>query len=471
MAEVWEGHDEVLARAVAIKVLHRHLATDDSFVERFRREAIAAARLAHPNIVATFDAGTEEGDAYIVMELIRGRTLRQRLTSDRSVPPMVATAIAIQVADALGHAHSHGIVHRDVKPANILLCEDDDGTVQAKVADFGVAKAASGWGSDLTKTGTVVGTAKYLSPEQVEGREPDARSDLYAVGVLLYEMLCGQAPFVGDTELATAMAHLDSWPLPPRRLQAGIPAPLDAEVMRALARDPDDRPQTAADLRDRLAAVDFGPDDATSLIPNDPTPPGGSTVAVVRPAPRSRVPVVIGVIVVAALLAVVGLVATRPKHHASPAVAPQGPAAAKPLAITSVTAFDPAPGGDGHEHDDETPRVLDQNPATFWETETYSTSRFGGLKDGVGLVLQLSGPQAVHQLHVTTPANGWSAEVFGAAAPQANLAGWGPPIAQINAINGDGTFNLGGKQAGAVLLWISDLGPAKRVEIHEVAIS
>src|SRR5207302_4980323 len=137
----------------------------------------------------------------------------------------VVTSIGMQVADALGHAHAHGIIHRDIKPANILLCEDGVAghqMVQAKVADFGVAKAAAGWGSDLTKTGTVVGTAKYLSPEQVEGQEPDARSDLYALGVVVYEMICGQAPFSGDTELATALAHLESEPRPPRRMRPGI---------------------------------------------------------------------------------------------------------------------------------------------------------------------------------------------------------------------------------------------------------
>src|SRR4051812_14874670 len=176
MAEVWEAHDDVLARAVAVKVLHAHLASDRAFLERFRREAIAAARLAHPNVVATFDAATEGDEAYIVMELIRGRTLRQLISSDGALPPEKAVTIAMQVADALRHAHGHGTIHRDVKPANILLCEDD-GQIQAKVADFGIAKAAGAFGHDLTRTGMVVGTAKYLAPEQVKGTEPDARSD------------------------------------------------------------------------------------------------------------------------------------------------------------------------------------------------------------------------------------------------------------------------------------------------------
>src|SRR5207248_4263170 len=152
---------------------------------------------------------------------------------------------------------AHGIVHRDIKPANILLCEEDGG-IQAKVADFGVAKAAAGWGSDLTKTGTVVGTAKYLSPEQVEGREPDARSDLYALGVVLYEMLCGRPPFEADTELATALQHIRAEVSPPPRPRPGISGALEAVVLRAMAKSPAARYQTAADLRGALLAAGAG---------------------------------------------------------------------------------------------------------------------------------------------------------------------------------------------------------------------
>ena len=171
MAAVWEGHDEVLARAVAIKVLHSHLAVDRIFLERFRREAIAAARLSHPNIVSTFDAGTaDNGTAFIVMELIRGATLRRYL-ADGGLPIELSVAIAIQIADALAHAHSAGLIHRDIKPANVLLCNGDVDTVpQVKVTDFGIAKAAAGFGHELTSTGMVVGTPKYLSPEQVGDR-------------------------------------------------------------------------------------------------------------------------------------------------------------------------------------------------------------------------------------------------------------------------------------------------------------
>ena len=165
MAEVWEGLDDVLRRPIAVKLLHPHLASDEAFRERFRREAIAVARLAHPNVVATFDTGEDDGTAFIVMELIRGRTLRQVLADEGVLDAGRVASIGVQVADALQHAHEAGIVHRDVKPANILVCDGEVGSpVQVKVADFGIARAASQQGADLTQPGDLLGTAKYLSP-------------------------------------------------------------------------------------------------------------------------------------------------------------------------------------------------------------------------------------------------------------------------------------------------------------------
>ncbi|MDQ6946844.1 MAG: protein kinase, partial [Actinomycetota bacterium] len=195
MAEVWEAQDEILGRRVAVKVLHSHLATDRSFLARFRREAIAAARLAHPNVVATYDTGVDDGVAWIVMERVDGSTLRQVLSTSSPLDPGRAVRIAIQVADALDYAHRAGVIHRDVKPGNILLTDSD----RVKVADFGIAKAAIEAAedadgpsidfSDLTQSGAIVGTAKYLSPEQVNGEAVDGRSDVYALGVVLYEMV------------------------------------------------------------------------------------------------------------------------------------------------------------------------------------------------------------------------------------------------------------------------------------------
>jgi tRNA A-37 threonylcarbamoyl transferase component Bud32 len=306
MAEVWEGQDAILRRAVAVKVLRTHLAADVTFVERFRREAVNAARVAHPCVVATYDAGVDEGTAYIVMELVQGQTLRQLLTASAPLDPGLAVAIALQIADALADAHRAGLVHRDIKPANILLC-DDGGGLRVKVTDFGIAKVGADLGGDLTLVGTVLGTPKYLSPEQVEGGvEPDARSDLYSLGVVLFEMLTGRPPFDAATGMATALAHLRD---PAPRLASVRPdvsAGLDAFVARLLEKSPADRPPTAVAVRraldtlvregltspgpvgsrpppaaDRGPAPDLGP---TGLRPPLARPSGSASGAVPGPA-------------------------------------------------------------------------------------------------------------------------------------------------------------------------------------------
>ena len=249
MAEVWEAADEVLARRVAVKILHRHLAADKMFVDRFRAEAIAAARLAHSSIVSIYDTFSDDGLEAIVMELVRGTTLRARLDSTVHCSVAEALAIGAQVGDALGAAHHSGLVHRDIKPANILL--SDDGRVM--VADFGIAKAAEA--ADLTPTGIMVGTAKYLAPEQVEGGPVDGRTDLYALGVVLYEALCGRPPFTADTDAATALARLQRDPLRPRQIRASIPRPVEDVIMRALTRDPAGRYPDAASFRAALLSA------------------------------------------------------------------------------------------------------------------------------------------------------------------------------------------------------------------------
>ena len=248
MAEVWEAVDQVLDRPVAIKVLHPHLAGDQAFVERFRREAIAAARLTHPSIVAIYDTHSSEGEEAIVMELVRGMSLRKHLDDTGALTAPEAVAIGVRVAEALATAHRAGLVHRDIKPANILLCEDE----RVMVADFGIAKLTD---ADHTTEGTVLGTAKYLAPEQVSGTAVDARTDLYSLGIVLYEMVCGRVPFSGDTDTATVLARLHQDPTPPRQIRPEVPQALEAVILHTLQRDPDDRPGSADALRTELLAV------------------------------------------------------------------------------------------------------------------------------------------------------------------------------------------------------------------------
>ena len=221
MATVWVGEDTLLTRRVAVKTLHPELAFDEALRARFRNEAVAAARLADPGIVATYDTGDDEGVGYIVMEFVDGPTLRRVLDARGRLAIVESVRIGREVASALAAAHREGIVHRDVKPANVLV----PAVGPVKVTDFGIAKATGD--DDLTRTGAVMGTARYLAPEQVSGEPADARTDVYALGLLLYEMLCGAPPFGGETDVATAMARLTTTAPPIRLQRADVPHALD----------------------------------------------------------------------------------------------------------------------------------------------------------------------------------------------------------------------------------------------------
>ncbi|MET0921192.1 MAG: protein kinase, partial [Acidimicrobiia bacterium] len=249
MATVWVADDPLLSRRVAVKILRADLAEDGATRARFRNEAIAAARLNHPNIVATFDTGDDDGTAYIVMELVEGTNLRHLLDERGTLPTADVVRIGREIADALDAAHEAGLVHRDVKPANVLVPP----TGPVKVTDFGIAKATGA--DELTRTGTVMGTAKYLAPEQVNGRTADARTDVYALGLLLYEMCCGHPPFGGETDVATAMARLTTSPPSIRAERPDVPPALDDLVHRCLARDPAKRFASAAAVRHALDIV------------------------------------------------------------------------------------------------------------------------------------------------------------------------------------------------------------------------
>ena len=249
MAAVWIADDPVLSRRVAVKILRDDLAADPNTRARFRHEAISAARLNHPNVVATYDTGDDDGTAYIVMELIDGPTVRQLLRERGPLPVREVLRIGVQVADALEAAHRAGLVHRDVKPPNVLV--PPAGPV--KVTDFGIAKAVGV--DELTRTGTVMGTARYLAPEQVNGQPTDARTDVYGLGLLLYEMLCGRPPFGGDTDVATAMARLTTSAPPIRPQRPDVPAALDDIVHRCMARDPARRFASASTSRSQNAST------------------------------------------------------------------------------------------------------------------------------------------------------------------------------------------------------------------------
>jgi eukaryotic-like serine/threonine-protein kinase len=238
MADVYCAHDEHLGRDVALKVLHRRFAQDQQFVERFRREASSAAGLQHPNVVGVFDRGEYDGTYYIAMELLRGRTLKEIVAHDAPLDQERALDIAVQILKAAGFAHRRGVVHRDFKPQNVIVDDED----RVKVTDFGIARAGA---SEITETGSIMGTAQYLSPEQAQGTTAEDTSDLYSIGVMLYEMLAGRLPFVGDSAVAVALRHLTEPPQPLRQLRSDIHPALEAVVMKALAKDPSERFQDA----------------------------------------------------------------------------------------------------------------------------------------------------------------------------------------------------------------------------------
>ena len=402
MATVWRATDDVLARPVAVKVLHPHLSEDEAFLARFRREALAAARLSHPNIVSIFDTGTHPRDDtgadlhYIVMELCSGGTLADVLAEERALPPDRVASIGRTVCEALGFAHRQGIVHRDVKPPNVLIAHDR----LLKVADFGIAKAAFAK-SDITTTGAILGTVTYLSPEQSRGEEPDQRSDIYGLGIMLYELLVGRPPFSAETQIATAMMHIKDPPPPLRSIKAGVPRQLEAAIMRSLEKDPADRFQTAEEFAAALDAAGGG-----SAFP---LPLRDTATVLERPSAgdsRSRgdtgwiVRVVVAIALTIGLALLVASLVDEDGDGSRPdRAAGGGPVrAGDPLEVSSVSDFDPH-GGDG-EHPDEAPNAADGDASTAWTTQTYSAPLEAQGKPGVGLLFDLGGEVEVDRVSI-----------------------------------------------------------------------
>jgi serine/threonine protein kinase len=552
MAEVWEGQDDVLSRPVAVKMLLPHLAADPALRERFRREAVTAARLVHPGIVAIFDAGVDvlsdhgagpgtvlstgwpredvvrapvawpeqASTAFIVMELVAGETLKELMARAGPLPAELAVAIALQVTDALAHAHAHGLVHRDVKPANVLLSDEGPGLVRVKVADFGIALATAS-SNDLTASGALLGTPKYISPEQVEGREPDARADLYSLGVVMYEMLAGHVPFRASTDMATALAHVQQ-PVPDLgQERPDVPAPVVEVVASLLAKDPDQRARSAPELaraltsaRRSMGAPPPGPGGQLQLGEAAPPPgaraqqqPGDAAVDDTlsgvdepgragadgtamferppdgghRPMRTSRsVSAVVAALLIAGTGVAVALVEVGPgpAGHgragtgSSGQTAGPGPSTAgSQLTITSAHELTLAQRGlSPTDHLATLPNIYSAHPSGVWTSYIYKGPNFGGY-DGLGIVLQVGRPGPLHHLSVTTTMSGWTAEAYVSNNDPPTLAGWGAPVSRQNDIHGSTTFPLGGRRGAWVLLWMVDPGRAREAEITRVSLS
>ena len=429
MATVYKARDDVLARTVAVKVLHPHLADDEAFLDRFRFEALAAARLSHPNIVSIYDTGAEEGsDAtaeqtrgdlgrtaeqtrgdlgrtaeqtrhFIVMEYCGGGSLAERLKRDGPLAPERGAAVGAAVCEALAYAHRSGVIHRDIKPANVLVSGDGS---TLKVADFGIAKAAFGSG-DVTTTGSILGTVTYLSPEQLKGEEPDQRSDIYSCGVTLYELLAGRAPFEEETQMAIAMKHLREEPPSLRSVRGGIPKSIETVVMKAIAKDPAERYQNAQEMRTALEGSSSG---STTAVLRRPTRKADRVdTPVRRPAARPRRqrrsrssgPFIMLALIAVAVAVISILLLSLLDNGDQPGAGGNGGGnggnsgggggEGGSLEVQSIVDFDPQ--GTGGEHPDEVELAIDGDPATAWTTENYDDSLELLGKDGVGLVLDL----------------------------------------------------------------------------------
>jgi serine/threonine protein kinase len=471
MAEVWEANDEVLGRAVAVKILHAQFAADQTIRTRFHNEAVAAARLIDPSIVAIYDTVDIDGCDAIVMEFVRGRTLREFLDERGSLEPIEVVHIGAEVAGALAVAHRAGVIHRDIKPANILL--SDDGRVL--VTDFGIAKILDE--PDLTRTAQLLGTVKYLAPEQVEGGPVDGRTDLYALGAVLYEALCGEAPFRAETPAALALARMHRDPTRPSLVIDEVPVDLDTALMRALSRRPAGRFASAPDMRAALLAtrLDVAADHTITAAPIiEPGAPTPAVPAMTRRRNRSGIAVTI--VIVAVLVLVALLIANTEAGRRLLSDAPATtttPASARAIAVTSAHSFDPSDHNGGLENEADAQNAIDGNDATAWRTESYSTHAFGNLKDGVGLTITLARTESIRSISITSPSTGWAVAVYVAETPRTTLASWGSPVATATAIHGQVLLDLHGATGDSVLVWITDLGngPPWEVALTDIVLT
>ncbi len=460
MSSVYRARDNLLERDVALKVLHEQFTADGDYVERFRREARSVAQLSHPNIVTVIDRGEQGDRQFIVFEYIEGENLKALVQRKGPLPEQQAVELTLQIAKALGFAHDHGLVHRDVKPQNVLL----NGDGRAKVTDFGIARSLDVKGG-LTQTGTVMGTSDYIAPEQARGQRVDAQSDIYSLGAVLYELLTGQVPFPGDNFVAVALRHINE-PVPSIREQRPELSPhLDAIVRRAMAKDPGERFGSMDELCSELSDC-LAPESATS---------GAETMIVApqrrrqraprRPADRPSVwPLILllgGLAVLAGILALVfAFTGGSGKLSSLVGNKKSSGGSAKPVNLAGVASYDPE-GDNKTEHPEAVKYAADGDPSTYWMTEHYS----GGLgKSGVGVVLDAGAPKKLTQLTVSSGTPGFTAEIE---AGSSSTGGF-KPVSKPQTVTGRTTFSLKGGDARYYVVWVTDLGSNSSVQIDEV---
>jgi serine/threonine-protein kinase len=475
MSTVYRARDETLQRSVAIKLMNREVASDSDQLERFRREARAVAQFSHPHIVGVIDAGEDEHRPYIVFEYVEGETLKERIRRQGRLPVAEAVAYAIEIARALGAAHARHIVHRDVKPQNVLI--DEEGS--AKVTDFGIARTLDEEG--LTADGRVLGTTDYVSPEQALGQPVTGQSDLYSLGIVLYEMLTGEVPFKGESQVAVAMKHVREALPDVQRLRPEISAALAAVVETATSKRQDDRyandAELIADLEDVLAIETARAGSA-----------GGEVTSVLRTLPsqtQRRVPfrvrhpaitTVLALVIVAAVAGFAVWLATNRTHHgtghpeqAAPTV---GTKALSSISLCAACAHGFNPLGTPTDEHPDASFAIDNQPSTFWRTQTYYSHTLNKL--GVGIYLDARPGTTAREVQVTTATPGFTATVYARTTPPP-LKWPDPGWTKISA-----PTKVGNKQAirltsGAsryryYLVWITDLGGQSQLALAEVTL-
>ncbi len=473
MSTVYLARDETLDRSVAVKVMHREMSEQEDQLQRFRQEARAVAKLTHPNVVSVIDAGEDGGHPYIVFEYVKGETLKQRIGRVGALDTQEAIAYAIEVARGLSVAHARNMVHRDIKPQNVLI--DDEG--RAKLTDFGISRQLEQDG--VTATGRVLGTTDYVAPEQAMGKEVDPRSDIYSLGVVLYEMLVGQVPFHADSQVGVAMKHVNEELPDVQRRRPEVSAAVALVVERATAKNPAERYQTIAEMIDDLetaleveaARAGSTTGEATSVL--DAVPPPKRKLS--GRARWSWAAIVVLLLVAGGALLAVQLISSGIGGGG----ANQGKGGS--VALSGATDYDPQ--GDGEEVGSKVELAADGDPTgTAWETEHYDSDVFEGTKTGpnpgVGVYVSTASPATPERMIVRTPTPGWDAEVYAApAGPPSDLSGWDEAVGEASEAEEVEEIDLTVRQPSTYfLLWFTKASEARdqpgryQIEISDIEL-
>ena len=472
MSTVYKAFDTVLERCVAIKLMHRPLAQDSDQLERFRREARAVAQLNHPHIVGVIDAGEDSDPThaapFIVFEFVEGETLKDRIKRNGRLAIPEAVAYAIEIARALGAAHSQGIVHRDVKPQNVLV--DEEGT--AKVTDFGIARTLDQEG--LTADGRVLGTTDYVSPEQALGHPVTGQSDLYSLGIVLFEMLTGDVPFSGENQVAVAMKHVRE-ELPDLQLRrpevsSALAAVVDRATAKDLAHRYADDAQLIADLEDVMAIetsrAGQAPGEATAILRTLPAQSRKRLPLRMRVNPKLALAVTLFLVACAAAVLLLAADRTERGTGETPGAERAPGTTAVSLARGSANDYDPL--GDDAEHAAEAVAVLDRDKNSTWSTEGYTSGDLQ--KDGVGIYVDARPGVAAVRMDIRSPTPGWTGEVYVADEVPDAIEGW-TRVGSIDEAKRTTSVDLdsGGQRHRYYLVWITGLPEGEEsVEISEI---